>query len=138
MWDNIGGKIKGLAKVFAWIGIICSIIGGIVLFVISSNMRYNGGLYFGLGFVVIIIGSLISWISAWVMYGFGELIENTDIIAYNSQQKVSSSNVNTSSQNTVNNPLPINRNYGDTWVCKNCNEKNSNNINTCKGCGAYK
>ena len=33
---------------------------------------------------------------------------------------------------------PINKNYGDTWTCKKCNEVNPNTAPTCKGCGSYK
>lgn len=36
------------------------------------------------------------------------------------------------------NTAPINRNYGDTWVCKKCNERNPITSSSCKGCGAYK
>jgi hypothetical protein len=80
MWDNIGGKIKVLAKVIAWVGIISSIIGGIILIAIGGNNRYGGGLYIGIGFGTIIVGSLMSWIFSWFMYGFGELIEKTSEI----------------------------------------------------------
>ena len=77
MFDNIGGKIEGLAKVICWIGIIASVIGGIVMFVAAGEMRYGGGTYVALGFVVIIVGSLGSWIGSFFMYGFGELISDT-------------------------------------------------------------
>lgn len=34
--------------------------------------------------------------------------------------------------------IPINRNIGETWVCKKCNETNPITASTCKGCGEYK
>jgi ribosomal protein L40E len=37
-----------------------------------------------------------------------------------------------------NNATPINRNYGDTWVCKKCNERNPITSPSCKSCGEYK
>ena len=83
MWDDIGGKIKGLAKFIAWLGIIVSIIGGIILFIIGGNQSYGGGIYIGIGFATMIFGSLVSWIMAWFMYGFGELIEKTTEIEKN-------------------------------------------------------
>jgi len=48
-----------------------------------------------------------------------------------------SSGGNYNSNNSTNAP-PINRNYGDTWTCKKCDETNPISSSTCKGCGAYK
>ena len=79
MWDDIGGKIKGLAKIIALLGIISSIIGGFVFFNIARKMSYSG-IYFGIGLATMFIGSLLSWIASWFMYGFGELIEKTSEI----------------------------------------------------------
>lgn len=81
MFDNIGGKIKALAKIVAWIGIILSVVLGIVA--MFSPVVYNGTAYKGIlpGILIIIIGALGSWISSWVMYGFGQIIENTDKLA---------------------------------------------------------
>ena len=70
MFDNIGGKIKTLAKVICWIGIITSVITGIV-FAISDDDMILYGLLIAVG------GSLISWIGSFFTYGFGELIENS-------------------------------------------------------------
>lgn len=67
MFDNIGGKIKVVAQVVCWIGIITSVISGIVTFEESVL----------LGFLIMIVGSFISWISSFTLYGFGELIEAT-------------------------------------------------------------
>ncbi|MDD2647828.1 MAG: hypothetical protein PHI27_08700 [Eubacteriales bacterium] len=81
MFDNIGGKIKSLAKIVAWIGIICSVIVGVIgMFqpVAAFGTNINGILP---GVIVIVIGALSSWIGSWVMYGFGQLIENTDKLA---------------------------------------------------------
>ena len=66
MFDNIGYKIKTLALIVTLIGIICSIIYGIAL--ISNDM-------IGSGVVVIIAGSVISWVSSFVLYGIGEIID---------------------------------------------------------------
>jgi len=89
MWDDIGKKIKILAKVIALIGIISSVIAGIILFVngIKLNQNWGGGnilIFSGLG--TIIGGSIISWIASWFMYGFGELIEKTNKIEKNTRK----------------------------------------------------
>lgn len=78
MFSNIGGKIKGLATVISVIGIGLSVICGIIMIIAGAN---SGGAMVGTGFAVLIVGSLASWIGAFIIYGFGELIENTTVIA---------------------------------------------------------
>lgn len=71
MFGNIGGKIKTLAQVVTWIGIIGSVICGFVLMGIDEDLIFTG-------FIIALLGSLSSWVSSFVLYGFGQLIENTD------------------------------------------------------------
>lgn len=80
MFNNIGGKIKGLATAISAIGIGASILCGIVM-IIAGGVTSNGGAMIGMGFAVLIVGSILSWISSLFAYGFGELIENTTVIA---------------------------------------------------------
>ena len=70
MYNNIGKKIMGLAKFVAWIGIIGSIISGI--FIISAGSQ--------IGFLTIVLGSLVAWVGSFVLYGFGQLIDDTSSI----------------------------------------------------------
>lgn len=79
MFNNIGGKIKGLAAFICWVGIIASILGGIVLMLAGDEM------FILIGIAVAIVGSLASWIGSFVMYGYGQLIYNSDIVARNTQ-----------------------------------------------------
>ena len=72
MFDEIGNKIKTVAQVFTWIGIVGSVIWGFV--VMGSNVD-NAVLF---GILIIAIGSLVSWLGSLTLYGFGQLIENTD------------------------------------------------------------
>lgn len=74
MYNNIGGKIKGLAKFFAWLGIILSILGGLGM---AAAAHGEAALIIG-GVVVAVIGALCSWIGSFVFYGYGQLIENSD------------------------------------------------------------
>ncbi len=74
MFNNVGAKIKAIAKVAAWIGIAVCLIYGFVMLVSMENMAL-------IGLLIMTVGSLVSWISALVLYGFGELIENSNIIA---------------------------------------------------------
>ena len=76
MFDNIGEKIKILAKVIAVLGIIASVVLGIYYMTAGRE-------FFGFGLMIAIVGSLVSWVSSFFAYGFGELIVNSDIIKRN-------------------------------------------------------
>ncbi len=77
MFDNIGEKIKKVAKVTAWIGIVVSIIGGIVLFFWGLiELEYLWFLIF-LAPITVVVGCIMAWLSVIMLYGFGELIENS-------------------------------------------------------------
>ena len=71
MFRNIGEKIKGLAMVITVAGILASICAGIVLLTMNQIR---------LAIIVACVGSLISWISSFLLYGFGQLVDNSDRI----------------------------------------------------------
>ncbi len=80
MFENVGRKIKMLAKIMCGIGIGLSVIFAIRMF--TYDARYSVGVrYLILGVVYLVIGPLVSWISSLFMYGFGELIETNSMIA---------------------------------------------------------
>lgn len=76
MFDNIGGKIKGYAKIVCWLGILGSVFVGVVF----SCSGSGGAASFIAGILIAIIGSISSWIGSFLTYGFGQLIENSDIL----------------------------------------------------------
>ena len=85
MFINVGGKIKGISVVICWLGIIASIIIGSMTFNngITINETYHNGAgaaFMIQGIVIINAGSLISWIGSLLVYGFGDMIENTSNI----------------------------------------------------------
>lgn len=73
MFRNIGGKIKGLAKAATALGIIAYIVIGIIIMCIDDDIAF-------VGVLVMIVGAFISWISSFILYGFGQLIENSDML----------------------------------------------------------
>ena len=79
MFNNIGTRLKTVAKIFCWIGIALSGISGIILITSGLQAYKGGGINILIGLLVIILGSLFSWIGSLGLYGFGELIENSDI-----------------------------------------------------------
>lgn len=81
MFDNIGGKIKTVAATIAWLGIIGWVIIGSVMIKEANDSYYPSVMGAWGGWLVIIVGSLSSWVLSFTLYGFGQLIENTDIIS---------------------------------------------------------
>lgn len=71
MFDNIDSKIKGLAVLYTIAGIIGSIIGAIFYWVNDAIL---------IGFIILILGILASWIGSFVLYGLGELISKSSSI----------------------------------------------------------
>lgn len=85
MYDNIGSKIKTVAKVVGIAGIVISILTGLLFLLVAfSEEKFS---YFAIGILVALLGSLISWASTITLYGFGQLIENTDVIAKQSKRQ---------------------------------------------------
>lgn len=68
MYKNIGAKIKVLAVVIAILGIVFSISYGLLL--ISDNGQMLTSI------LIIILGSLASWVGSFVLFSWGEVVEN--------------------------------------------------------------
>ena len=75
MFENIGGKIKGLARIVCWVGIIGSVVSGLFIIALGPDALS------GIGLLIMIFGSLGSWSGSFMTYGFGQLVENSDILA---------------------------------------------------------
>ena len=74
MFENVGSKVKTLAKVVCWIGIIASVIGGIA-------MATQGGMLILIGILTAALGAFFSWLGSLSLYAIGETAENSAIAA---------------------------------------------------------
>ena len=75
MFDDVGSKIKRLAKILFVIGIIGSVIGAIVF---GWDRSYRDPDFLaGRFFLFLIGGILFSYIDSLLIFGFGELIDKT-------------------------------------------------------------
>ena len=66
MYKNIGNKIKSLATGTFLVEAIGSIITGFIL------MAEEDVLYI----LLVIFGPLVAWVSSWILYAFGEMVED--------------------------------------------------------------
>lgn len=142
MFDNIGKKLMAVAKVFCWIGIIASLLLGIVVIAAgttsSNNYSYNYNPQSTstviTGIFIIIFGCLGSWVGALGLYGFGKLIEdNTAMRKLMEQTTEKQLAPSTIAPRKVVITKPKN-----FWTCPKCGKINPNTSDTCRNCGTAK
>lgn len=126
MFDNIGEKIKTLAVVTTWVGIIASIVGGFVMLVQGTFE----------GLLVMVFGSLGAWIGSFVLYGFGQLITNTDVIAASAKGNEGSASKASAPADAPVAAAPAAP--AQPWCCANCSFTNHPRVGTCQRCGVTK
>ena len=130
MFDNIGGKVKALATVLCIIGIVASIILGLML--LSMNIL--------LGLIVAALGSFISWLSSLALYAIGHTAENTDMIVRRlNKRQPEKSDTQTISDSEVHyatkykKPEGVKTEQVGSWWCS-CGASNRDTTNTCSVC----
>lgn len=84
MFNNIGSKIKTLAKVLFWLGLLAAIMVGVLEILQAVGNTNNEtsekvtGILVGVG--IIVGGFVVSWLSNFLLFGFGELIDSNQKI----------------------------------------------------------
>lgn len=76
-FDNIGGKIKNLAKWSCWITILLIWIAAPIAFFILLDRAEE---LWWIPLVSAFIGPIVVWIGSWAMYAFGEFVEDIHAI----------------------------------------------------------
>ena len=134
MFSNIGKKIKGLALILCIISIACFALMGIGMIIggiIENSNRYSHGAgtpLIVIGLIVIPIGVLISWISSFVLYGYGQLIHSVQ----NIEAKICPEYVNAPTPAPAPAPAPVPA--GRT--CPHCGYLNDDYSKFCVRCGS--
>lgn len=87
MFNDVGEKIKKIAHVIFWIASGAYVLSGLFFFISGATAPSDNALLFHMigGICIILIGPLSAWISCCFIYGFGELISNTDSIKKSSR-----------------------------------------------------
>lgn len=153
MFTNIAGKLKGLAVVQT----IIFIAFGIIIWTLPYQTggfvpKSEAGLFVIIGIIIMLAG----WIGQWLLYAFGQLVENTDqinrnlaaLLAMQMKQASSGAAAKTSGgpeshRNNASATTPKSNYYRDFskfdnssigWVCEYCGSKNSSDSTKCKIC----
>lgn len=129
MFDNISAKLKVLAKVVFIVGILASCASGIVVYCLDFDF-----LFFLIGLGTAVGGSALFWVWGALIYGFGELIENTSYLkkgSEDSRELISSST--TAAKPSDIKPLAA----GSAWECPKCGKLHEKYETSCN-CGYNK
>ena len=73
LYTDIGKKIKSWAKWIFIIEAVASVIGGIVIMANAGDVSGT----VAIGFLTAVIGPIVAWVSSWLLYAFGELVDKT-------------------------------------------------------------
>ena len=86
MFNNPGKQIQRLAKLLFWLSFLVFIAAGLI----ARQMIAKGNLDASyISFILIVsVGFLISWLSNLFMCAFGALVENSEIIAKNTDAAI--------------------------------------------------
>ncbi len=103
MFEHPGDKIKKLAKIMAIIEISAAVVAGYALAAERES--------FDILFLIIFAGFLFAWFSNLALYAFGELVENSTLIATAVRPTIKNST------QTVKNTSRV------TWSAPNCSSK---------------
>lgn len=149
MVDQVGRKLKILAKVVCYGGMAIAVAVGIVLMLGASLS--NGGLGAAGGvlnsLLTVAEGCLIAWAAGLVIYAFGQLVE--DVAASRAcleslrprepapaeeapAEEAPSGYVPSNSRAKLDNANP------EGWACRRCGARNSHDNRFCKACGEYR
>ena len=136
MFDNIGGKIKGLAVTICVIGIMASVIGAIGLWAMNNYRNPT----VALGIVVLVGGCLLSWIGSFFMYGFGQMIE--DIAAIRVALQNNDEGRQTPDERVQRPMVSVGTDEKEphkvAWRCSKCVGFNGSDAVKCQFCGKLK
>lgn len=125
MYKNAGKSIKAYADVIATIGIVLSVIYGIVIFAIMATTgAWLIGFLFGV--LVSILGCVAAWVGGLLLYAYGEITESVKRMAGCKETDSGT----------------MNKDYGscveDTWICTGCGTRNPAARKYCASCNMTK
>lgn len=143
---NPSKRIKIMAHIMLIINAITTLVFAIVFG--REDLRPDYDFHFGYFLLILIIGLLVGYVIPLLVYGFGQLIDNTDVNQLTNndirkEEKIKTSNSGfdnllSSTQNENKSDEPKNESSSvNEWKCPKCRAVNQNYIGTC-GCGEIK
>lgn len=164
-FDNIGGKIKNLAKWSCWITILLIWIAAPIAFIALVADDWTAE-FCWIPLVGAIVGPVLVWVESWLLYAFGELVEKTADNENNTRQILKKINENPAnyiteesegkvksiiaSEPTISKASKTSNEEKENWtdttnfsttekgtiICSQCNFEQPGNRSCCWNCGA--
>ncbi|MCL2762936.1 MAG: hypothetical protein FWD36_07015 [Treponema sp.] len=141
MLEFVAKVFRGWMNVLLWLILIACVIGG---FVTGGTLLGGWGFSFGYAVLGLIGGGLVGLIviilSGGLIANFLNMVDDISTIKYHLLKSGNTSSGSFSGINSENIPstTPKQVNFGDSWTCKKCGEKNQLTSSSCKDCGTYK
>lgn len=85
LYENIGGKIKSLAKWLFIIEAVVTVVYGFAIIIKDINLA----LY---GIIIMVGGPIVALILSWILYAFGELVEKISGVEINTKKILNKTN----------------------------------------------
>lgn len=93
-FENIGAKIKNFTILYSWITIVLIWVGSVIC--IIAGLAEESYLLVGIAIGMAVIMPFIIWISSWMLYAFGELVESNMEMRDNTKKQLNEINKNIS------------------------------------------
>lgn len=132
MFENAGGQIKVIAKFL----FVLEVIGS---FFLAKSVADNViDMEFLVTAIVFIAGVVVSYLSVIAIIAFGELVENSSIIAEN-VERIAELQEEAAKEKELSKKYDLAKTEpnADHWVCSKCGKLNHKTVGTC-GCGNAK
>jgi mannitol-specific phosphotransferase system IIBC component len=128
MYNNLGSRLKTLAIVIAIVGIVGSVVTGIILATAGGFLAF---------LIPAVAGSLVSWLGSWVMYAIGETHERTEqnAAALSEIRSKLTEVSKTEVSKTEVSKTEVSKSSGKKIRCKSCDGEYWGDNSTCPYCG---
>ena len=93
-FEDIGAKIKNFTKWYCWITIVLIWVGSVIC--VIAGLADESYLLVGIAIGMAVIMPFIIWISSWMLYAFGELVESNMEMRDNTKKQLNEINKNIS------------------------------------------
>ena len=100
MFDNIGKKIKVLAGICFCVGSGIGVICGLISLGLT-NLVFTRKIVFGL--LGIVVCPVIMWVLSLMVYGFGQLVDNSDKLVKYYKREIKKNNMVENNQDNLEN-----------------------------------
>lgn len=147
LYEDIGSKIKNWAKWIFIVEAVGAILTGLTLLIDRGLEDAWWALF------IIIFGPIVAWVSSWILYAFGELVEdvhairfepklnridqNIQLLATSITQESKEKSQQALTKEDPHAEIPSSKNtiQEGSWTCGKCKKTNLNSRSDCWACG---